>query len=103
MADTDKTETVKMETQKIYKYQIPVETENEIKIDLPSGARVLSAREQQGQLYMWALVDSGKPVEARYFRLFTTGQQIENAASLAFVGTFQLQSGNLVYHLFEAR
>jgi hypothetical protein len=83
----------------IYKY--PVEVDDEFTIGLPEGARVLSVDTQHGEPVMWALVDPTAPTTNRTFRVIGTGHPIEDAAELAFVGTFQMRGGSLIFHLFE--
>jgi hypothetical protein len=58
---------------------------------------------QHGQPCLWALVDDARPFVAHNFVLCGTGHNCDdlriNAAS--FVGSFQMNGGGLVFHLFH--
>ncbi len=93
----------------IYKYAVPLK--DTFTINLPKGYTILSVgvqnvvsfdRRSQSP-YIWVLIDTenvknSKPVN---FRLAGTGHPIEEYSFLRFIGTFQLQDGALVFHLFE--
>ena len=64
-------------------------------------ARVLCLQTQQGSPYIWALVDPSRNAEPRRFLLSETGQPINTGKTLSYVGTFQLEGGAVVNHLFE--
>lgn len=84
---------------KIYKY--PVEVADVQTILLPLGAQILTVQEQNGQPYIWAIVNPETDSEPRRFRLYGTGYNIETDNVLKYIGTFQLLCGRLVFHLFE--
>lgn len=84
---------------RIYKYL--VEIQDEQTIYLPIGAQILSVQVQNGKPYIWACVRLDVEIEARRFRLYGTGHNIEGENVLKYLGTFQLLGGRLVYHLFE--
>lgn len=89
---------------KIWKYPIPVQ--DDIQIEMPKGARVLTVQ-RQGDLpefggpCLWALVNPEAKKEIRQFRLAGTGHPIDHAEKLTYIGTFQMEGGALVFHLFE--
>ncbi len=68
---------------------------------MPAGARVLSVQVQRGEPFMWALVNPATPYEKRTFVVVGTGADHVPAGLIKFIGTFQLESGCLVFHLFE--
>ncbi len=86
---------------KIFKY--PVEINDTITIDLPLGARILSVQTQNNSPMMWALVDPTEPTVPRNFEVFGTGHPInyDTGTDRRFVGTFQINGGSHVFHLFE--
>lgn len=86
-------------TERIYKYAVPAE--DEFAHAMPAGARVLSVQTQKGWGYIWALVDTDKPEIKRAFALRGTGHPADGLQGAAFVGSFQLQGGDLVFHLFD--
>jgi len=65
----------------IWKYEVAVR--DELRIEMPSGARILHVEEQPGNggtgVCMWALVDSKNPMEMRKFIIFGTGHDIPDA------------------------
>jgi hypothetical protein len=72
-------------------------------LELPKGARVLSANYQNSIsiLYLWAIVDPKAPKEKRHFVLIPTGQgmTIGDSDQLVYINTvFQ---GPFVWHVFE--
>jgi len=56
----------------------------------------------QGEPYLYALVDLDAKLETRKFRFAGTGHPIKER-DLKYIGTFQLQGGNFVGHLFEIK
>lgn len=82
----------------VWKYTL--DEKDDITINLPLGAEILSVQEQHGEPQMWVLVDPNEVViEQRVFRLAGTGHPIKK--SVKFIGTFQLFGGSFVGHLFE--
>jgi len=87
--------------QTIYKYPVPVA--DYFTLAMPPGARLLTVQVQHEQPQMWALVDANASfTEDRHFRLSGTSHPIqEERDSLVWIGTFQINQGTLVFHLFE--
>lgn len=84
----------------IFKYPI-YKIEDEISINLPSGAKILSAQIQREILCIWALIDTDNPLSLRIFRIIGTGHHIDDENKLIYINTFQMNNGKLVFHLFE--
>lgn len=84
----------------IYKY--PIANGRQV-IWLPEGAKVLTVQAQNNEPQMWAIVDPDRPAEPRTFIVFPTGLELRDAPGeqLNYIGTFQLERGALVFHLFE--
>lgn len=84
----------------IYKYSILPGGQE---IQLPKEAKVLDVQAQRGEPQMWVLLDPAAPTCARHFVALPTGRpfEVKEAHRLDYIGTFQLQEGYLVYHLFE--
>jgi hypothetical protein len=87
----------------IYKYELVV-TDDQF-IHPPVGAEFVSCQEQGGTACLWALVDPEKPPAQRHIRIHGTGHPMPHYTkdSHAFLGTFQLNGGSLVFHVFEVR
>lgn len=83
----------------IFKY--PVTVAFTFEVAMPAGAKVLCVQTQRGAPFIWALVDPDAKLEPRRFQLYCTGQTCLSPAQ-EYVGTFQMQGGSLVFHLFES-
>lgn len=82
-------------------WKFPIFTDLSFTLPMPRGARILSAQTQRGEPQMWALVDPDAGPEEREFRLVATGERIQDADRLTYIGTVQMNDGLLVFHLFE--
>jgi len=83
----------------IWKYNVPVE--DEVTLEMPKGARLLSFQAQEYDLVLWALVDPNANIEMRRFNVYGTGHPIPSIEQ-QYIGTAQEQGvGSLVWHLFE--
>ena len=87
---------------KVYKYPVPIK--DYFSLELPKGAKILTVQTQRGEPQIWALVNPGNPTETRNFRFAGTGHPItESEKELNYIGTFQLQGGGFIGHIFEIR
>lgn len=82
---------------RVYKYELL--GGRSVIYNLPINAEVLHVQAQHGVPQMWVKVDPGLREEQRHFGVFPTGDDIPDGA--VHRGTFQLDDGNLVFHLFE--
>ncbi len=83
----------------IYKYR--VQLQEVFTVDLPEAAEFLSVQIQNGNAEMWFRVDNSRPVRAQLFGICGTGNALAAEIQAApYRGTFQLQGGNFVFHLF---
>ena len=71
-------------------------------VNMTSGARILSVRNQGGEIMLWALVDTTDFFfSERSFLVATTGGSIcEDPAKLNFIGTVEMEGG-WIGHVFE--
>jgi len=84
----------------IWKY--PVLIMDEIWVYMPMGAEILDVQEQQGNICLWALVDTDKPLVKRKFRVFGTGKPVDldyDELTWEFIAT--VQNKHVVWHIFE--
>lgn len=90
--------------QTIYKYPLPLASENPFSIKMPEGAKILSLQPQGNSPVIWALVDTDRPLVDRYFNVYLTGREIKGESPIPhfYVGTVQLDHQTYVIHLFEA-
>lgn len=70
-------------------------------VSLPRNARILSVQTQLGNPCMWVYLDDLDAKEDRKFMTIGTGHNGDAVRNMRFVGTFQLEGGALVFHLFE--
>ena len=86
---------------RIWKYELDTRGINEVK--MPIGAEILALQTQFEKPCLWVLVDETQAFETRLFHIFGTGQAInmDIEKERKYIGTYQLQGGNLVFHLFE--
>lgn len=80
----------------IYKY--PLYIMDEQTVLLPDNAQPLSVQIQNGELYMWALVDSQSASNPRRVRIFGTGNHVVLDGNWQFVAT--VQERMFVWHVF---
>jgi len=83
----------------IYKY--PFRPTDRIVIDMPEGAEILCVQMQHGTPQVWAVVNPDAMPKARVLCLRGTGHAMKGNEG-HYVGTFQMDGGMLVFHLFEA-
>ena len=81
-------------------WKFPLKTTDEQVVEMPSGAEILSVQTQYGEPCVWAMVDPTHKRVAKVFHIFGTGHRIPEA-NRKFIGTYQLEGGALVFHLFE--
>jgi hypothetical protein len=82
----------------IYKY--PLAITDQQTIEMPAGADILTAQFQYGTLCLWATVDTDNQLTPRHIRIIGTGNPIPDH-TLAFIGTAQMPTASLVWHVFE--
>lgn len=86
---------------KIYKYPIALESQQRVK--MPAEAQILTLQMQNGQPCIWALVDENASLVPRTICTYGTGRQMptEKAEIGHYIGTYQLEAGALVFHVFD--
>ncbi len=86
----------------IWKYTIDADHREQV-IDMPEGAKLLHVETQGADRpCLWALVDPFAKTEPRTFAIIGTGWHFA-ADGHEHVGTFLLDGGTLVFHLFEVK
>lgn len=78
----------------IYKYTL-----NNVGIEMPIGAEILTVQIQNDKPCIWAMVDPEAEKKVRHFQVFGTGQPIPEV-SMKYIGTYQELGGSLVWHVF---
>lgn len=81
----------------VWKYTIALESK--FTLEMPEGASILYIAVQHGIPCLWARVTPNATSKVRHFQVRGTGHNVEPES--IYLGSFQLQGGNLVLHLFE--
>jgi hypothetical protein len=82
----------------IWKFQLHTEGA----VEMPIGAKVISAREQGDHICLWAEVDPKMGKVERWFSVYGTGWPLPDEPG-EFIGTALLSGGALVFHVYERR
>lgn len=80
----------------IWKYEV----QGDDVIEVPAGAKVLSAQMQGMKLCVWFQVDSLNSPQKRTVQVFPTGVAPLPTELGEYAGTVQIASGALIYHVF---
>lgn len=88
-----------MNTAKVWKF--PIDIISRPILHMPQGAQIVKVDTQQGEPFVWALVNPTNEKEERRFYLAGTGHEIEDIDSKTHVGSFFMAEQRLVWHLFE--
>jgi hypothetical protein len=86
-----------MET--IWKYELEVTGEQ--KIMMPNGAVTLDVQVQDNLPCLWVRVDPDRSMINRKIITHGTGHEVPETTG-DHIGTYQLQGGGLVFHVFES-
>lgn len=81
----------------IWKYELK-HTDGQ-SVEMPEKAEILTVQMQMGILCLWAKVESDNAREKRNILIRGTGNHIGDVGD--YIGTYQLQGGELVFHVFE--
>jgi len=81
----------------VWKFEFPLA--NEFVLQMPIGARPVTAVFQNGRPCMWAIVNPDESTEDRFFAIRGTGKGLSGKSS--YLTTFL--DGSFVWHLFEVR
>ena len=83
----------------VWKYQL---NPGVTRLQMPMDAKVLHVEVQHGQPQLWALVQPTNEIRDRDFFVVGTGHPFQEYLQPSHVGTFMLEGGALVFHVFES-
>jgi hypothetical protein len=85
---------------RIFKYKIPVT--DEVSLSLPKGATLLSVKEQDDRIVLYAEVNPDEAEMVQYdFRIVGTGHRYEFYRRFyKFLDTVEMYDGKLMFHVF---
>jgi hypothetical protein len=81
----------------IWKYELSITAMQEIEV--PLGAKVLSAKMQDQRLCLWAMVDPNEQRIRMPIEIIGTGHKTSNCCSREFIDT--VIDGPFVWHIFR--
>ena len=88
----------------IYKYPLtPGASAEPEMIEMPAGAAVLTVQAQRNIPCLWVRVDPNKPKIKRCFITYGTGFNLNDGPARHYVGTYQLDDGAFVFHVYTDR
>ena len=70
-------------------------------LEIPKGAKLLSAKMQNDDICIWAVVDPKELPVTRKFEVYGTGHSINDIGDLTFINTVMNEDHSLVLHVFE--
>ena len=85
----------------IFKYKLEI-TDKQI-IEMPINSKILTVQTQNEVPRMWVLANPLEAKEKRCIEIFGTGHNVNSDMDISrnYLGTFQIRSGALVFHVFE--
>lgn len=83
----------------IHKYSLDATHKVRVSVMMPRVAKIMMVGSQNGQPFLWAIVDSESPLFERRYRLIATGQPIPGGHD--HVASFTRNNGESTWHLFE--
>jgi len=83
---------------RIWKYELRI-TDGQFVV-LPKDAELLCVQVQRDKPCLWAIGEEHGMREERLIIIHGTGHQVSSNLG-RYLGTFQIQNGDLVYHVFE--
>jgi len=70
-------------------------------VEMPEYSKILFVDTQHNEPYIWVMVNPHRGMVKRYFRTYGTGHYIDDEERLGeYVGSFMLDNGALVSHVF---
>lgn len=90
-----------MSEKAVFKYTLSAEEAQQF-VEMPRDAEILCVQTQDGRPCLWALVDPTAESIKRDIRIYGIGHPIQEHGH-RYIGTYQLWSGKLVFHVFEAK
>lgn len=79
----------------VWKFHVPIQ--DEVTIETPDGADIVHVALQNGECYVWAVVESSNGIVDRKLSICGTGHPLE--PGLFYLGSFQKNGFN--WHVFE--
>lgn len=82
-------------------WKFPLEVTDEQRVEMPEAAEILCVQVQGGVPCIWARVIPDAMKKKRTIAIYGTGHPMKVRQCDTYVGTFQLQGGALVFHVYS--
>jgi hypothetical protein len=83
-------------------WKFPLKADDAQIVAMPANAHILTVQMQYAEPCIWALVNPEMPFEERTILIAGTGHEREDLDGLVnYIGTFQMDGGGLIFHVFE--
>lgn len=86
-------------SQTIWKF--PFQINHSVSIRMPRYSKILCVQVQNNIPCLWVLVEKHYDEVDRLFRIVGTGEIYDDKGIGNYIGTFQLNDGEFVFHLFD--
>jgi hypothetical protein len=80
-------------------WKFPLSVTDQVTIQVPEGAQILSLQVQGGIPCLWAKVNPDNPKKPMKIGIYGTGHEHQEIPGI-FIATFQMEGGTLVFHAF---
>ncbi len=86
----------------IHKYPLKVANNSQL-LEIPDGAEILCAKDQYGQICIWAFVDPEAPKVFIEILKFGTGEPISDPQKLSYIDTVasKISDFEFVWHIYR--
>lgn len=81
-------------------WKFPLEVIDEQRVEMPEGAEILCVQVQAGVPCLWAVVIPDAAKVKRTIAVYGTGHPMKVKRADTYIGSFQLQGGFLVFHVY---
>jgi len=85
--------------QTIWKYNVKIDDVQ--KVQMPMASKLLSVQVRHGMVAIWAMVNPEQQMVLRTIQMAGTGHDMSDRIMGDFLGTFQIENGALVFHVFD--
>lgn len=82
-------------------WKFPLEVRGNQVLEMPAGSLILTVQVQDLRPCLWAEVDDKTPLREHVpVHTLGTGHQLMDGSHWQYVGTYQMEGGNLVWHVY---
>ena len=82
-------------------HKFPLILTDKQSFDLPADVEFLTVQVQRGVPCLWALIETDNPTRPHEIAIYGTGHLVRGDGTRYYIGTFQLEHGAHVFHVFH--